>query len=499
MHTILVADDSVTIQKAVEIVFDKEPFTVVKAGSGGEALQRAREAQVHLVLVDHTLGDRTGYEVAEALHADPATSQIPILILTTQAVPFDENRARAAGVLGHLPKPFDCTTLLDRVKSILGVTASGPVAGAAPPTPAAVAATPRPPGIPSFGASRPAVAAPSGAPVAAPAPGLPRPPSFGSTPGVGAPAQAATPAYAAQPAAAPAAASYVAPSYSAPSYGAAAHDAQPAAFSSSFATPAAAPRPAVASPSLTPAAATHNPFGPSSFGATPVAAASQPLARALTPMPTQQPPIARAPTPMPSRGADPFGFGASLSQPPAAAANPFATAPAIAPVPAASIPPITRAAPEAEFEVSLEDISPPQAAAPPTPEPTGVTSLTEVEFMEVSDADLAPVATPAVSAPAIAAIAPSSAALTDESKSTSRVDTARLVELDRQADLAQSATAKVIERAAPALAATNAGAPSSEALSAEARAIVERIAWEVVPELAETIIREEIRRLLQPK
>ena len=100
MHTILVADDSVTILKAVEIVFDKEPFQVVKAGSGAEAIARAKELRPHLVLTDHLMADKTGYEVAEALRADPATASIPVLILTGSSAPYDEGRAKAAGTRG---------------------------------------------------------------------------------------------------------------------------------------------------------------------------------------------------------------------------------------------------------------------------------------------------------------------------------------------------------------------------------------------------------------
>src|ERR1043166_5823859 len=108
MHTILVADDSVTILKAVEIVFDKEPFQVVKAGSGAEAIAQAKALRPALVLADPHMGDKSGYDVAEALRGDPSTSGIPVMILSTTAAPYDEGRARAAGIVGHVPKPFDC-------------------------------------------------------------------------------------------------------------------------------------------------------------------------------------------------------------------------------------------------------------------------------------------------------------------------------------------------------------------------------------------------------
>jgi CheY-like chemotaxis protein len=185
MHTILVADDSVTIQKAVEIVFDKEPFTVVNVGSAAEAIAKTRELRPHLVLVDHFMADKNGYEIAQALHEDPSTSAIPVLMLSGSSAAYDENRARAAGVAGHVPKPFDCQTLLERVRTLLGVANSLPTASA---TGAAAPAVTSPP---SAAIDAPSASAAASAPPAARAPlqnpwsVTARPPSAASpTPGL---------------------------------------------------------------------------------------------------------------------------------------------------------------------------------------------------------------------------------------------------------------------------------------------------------------------------
>lgn len=280
----------------------------------------------------------------------------------------------------------------------------------------------------------------------------------------------------------------------------------------------------IATPMTTPAPAYQSAPGamgaPSaSFGASPFAA---------TPAVPSAQPLTRTPTPMPVRDVDPFGFGAAISKPPTPAVNMFATSA----TPAAVATPAPARAAEPEFEVSLEDISPPSKPAADA----AVTSLSDAEFMEVSEADLAPVTAPPVAAPPVSsppistppmsmpppaaspprvtvpavAAAPmptspyaatpvASTPYAAEAKSTNKIDAQQLAELDRASAIAASAAARVVERAAPAVAAATGASPSTEALSAEARAIVERIAWEVVPELAETIIREEIRRLLQPK
>ena len=170
-HTILLADDSVTIQRVVDIVFEKEAdFTIVKVGNGDDAVARARELRPALVLADHGMPGLSGYEVAEALKGDG----IPVLLLSGSSAPFDEARAQAAGCVGHLAKPFDCQSLLDRVLATVGgSTSSDPMANKGytltPAGSAPAAATPA--------AATPAAAAPQ--PVATPAPAatLPRPPT----------------------------------------------------------------------------------------------------------------------------------------------------------------------------------------------------------------------------------------------------------------------------------------------------------------------------------
>ena len=78
---ILVADDSVTIQKVVELTFSKEDFVLVQARSGEEAIRKAKEARPDLVLLDLVMPDKNGYEVCAALRAEPALRAVPIILL----------------------------------------------------------------------------------------------------------------------------------------------------------------------------------------------------------------------------------------------------------------------------------------------------------------------------------------------------------------------------------------------------------------------------------
>ena len=147
--TLLLADDSVTIQKVVGISFASEDVTLVTVDNGDDALTKAREVGPDLILADVVMPGKNGYEVCEAIKADPALRHIPVLLLTGTFEAFDEERAEAAGAAGHVSKPFEAQTLVARAKELLANPpdpAAAPAAPAAQPTPAqpAAAAPPDP-------------------------------------------------------------------------------------------------------------------------------------------------------------------------------------------------------------------------------------------------------------------------------------------------------------------------------------------------------------------
>src|SRR5512137_1913788 len=122
--TLLLADDSVTIQKVVAIVFAGEDYRIIAVDNGEDALHRARENPPDIVLADAVMPRMNGYELCQALKADPTLAEVPVLLLTGTFEPFDEARARAARADGHVAKPFDSQALLTRVRDLVeGVTA----------------------------------------------------------------------------------------------------------------------------------------------------------------------------------------------------------------------------------------------------------------------------------------------------------------------------------------------------------------------------------------
>ena len=135
--TLLLADDSVTIQKVVGISFANEDVRIVTVDNGDDAVTRAREIRPDIVLADVVMPGKSGYDVCAALKADPALAHIPVLLLTGTFETFDEDRAARVGADGHITKPFEAQALVELVSARLASAAAPRSA-----TPAAAAAKP---------------------------------------------------------------------------------------------------------------------------------------------------------------------------------------------------------------------------------------------------------------------------------------------------------------------------------------------------------------------
>lgn len=117
--TILIVDDDLQNRKLIEALLRPEGYRTVCAAGGEEAMIMTAQQMPDLVLLDVMMPDMDGYEVARALKAHPATSNIPIIMLTALA---DRNARLAglnAGAEEFLTKPVDRTELWLRVRNLL--------------------------------------------------------------------------------------------------------------------------------------------------------------------------------------------------------------------------------------------------------------------------------------------------------------------------------------------------------------------------------------------
>lgn len=118
-NRLLLADDSITIQKVVAIIFANEEFELTVVDNGTAALEKAREVKPDVMLVDALMPGKTGYEVCAEIRRDPVLGAVPILLLIGAFEPLDEEKARECGADATVSKPFESQQLIDRVKEML--------------------------------------------------------------------------------------------------------------------------------------------------------------------------------------------------------------------------------------------------------------------------------------------------------------------------------------------------------------------------------------------
>jgi CheY-like chemotaxis protein len=121
---LLLADDSITIQKVVGLTFADEGVKVVSVGNGREAVERLEEVAPDIVLADVFMPEMSGYQVCEYIKQNEKLSHIPVMLLVGSFEPFDEVEARRVGADDILTKPFQSIRrLIDKV----GALVTGPL------------------------------------------------------------------------------------------------------------------------------------------------------------------------------------------------------------------------------------------------------------------------------------------------------------------------------------------------------------------------------------
>lgn len=118
-YTLLLADDSVTIQRVIELTFADEDVQVVAVSDGEQAIAVLNERPPDIVLADIGMPNQNGYDVAQHIRITPALAHIPIVLLTGAFEPVDEARAAMVGVDAVLAKPFEPRLVITKVKELL--------------------------------------------------------------------------------------------------------------------------------------------------------------------------------------------------------------------------------------------------------------------------------------------------------------------------------------------------------------------------------------------
>jgi CheY-like chemotaxis protein len=118
--TILLAEDNRFLRRAAEAILRRHGFTVLTAADGEETLKLAQSGAPDLILLDIMMPKMNGFDVLRALKREPATSPIPVIVLSNLDQQNDVAAARELGAVGYWIKAgVGLEELVDRVKSLL--------------------------------------------------------------------------------------------------------------------------------------------------------------------------------------------------------------------------------------------------------------------------------------------------------------------------------------------------------------------------------------------
>lgn len=118
---ILIVDDEPYILRILSFKLRLAGFLPTEAETGEEALLKVRTERPDLVLLDVSLPtELSGFDVCRSIKADPATSGVPVLMLTARSLPADRSLGLRLGAAGYITKPFSTRAVIDRIGEILG-------------------------------------------------------------------------------------------------------------------------------------------------------------------------------------------------------------------------------------------------------------------------------------------------------------------------------------------------------------------------------------------
>ena len=118
MKTILNVEDNEFNRKIVRHLLARTSYRLIEAGDGEAGVAAAREMRPDLVIMDIQLPKLSGLDATRELRADPATADIPIVVITSFALAGDDDKARDAGATAYLAKPYSPRELLEIIRKL---------------------------------------------------------------------------------------------------------------------------------------------------------------------------------------------------------------------------------------------------------------------------------------------------------------------------------------------------------------------------------------------
>ena len=118
-RTILMIEDNEQNRYLATFLLERQGHRVVSACDGPEGIERAKTLLPDIILLDIQLPEMDGYAVAQALRRNPALQHVPIIAVTSYAMPGDREKALASGCTGYIEKPIDPDTFAEQVERLM--------------------------------------------------------------------------------------------------------------------------------------------------------------------------------------------------------------------------------------------------------------------------------------------------------------------------------------------------------------------------------------------
>jgi CheY-like chemotaxis protein len=124
-YKLLLADDSITIQKVVELVLAEEDFEIKSVNNGEDALNLLDTFAPDIVLADIEMPKINGYKLCEKIKKNPLTAHVPVILLAGAFEPIDEELASQVGADDSVIKPFESQELISKLNAALAMVSVG--------------------------------------------------------------------------------------------------------------------------------------------------------------------------------------------------------------------------------------------------------------------------------------------------------------------------------------------------------------------------------------
>ena len=117
---ILIVEDEIELNEMIKMRLEANDFEITTAFDGQEGLEKARELEPDLIILDLMLPKIDGYKVCGLLKSDSRYNKIPIIIFTALAQTSNKEMGMELGADAYITKPFQSEVLLTKIKELIG-------------------------------------------------------------------------------------------------------------------------------------------------------------------------------------------------------------------------------------------------------------------------------------------------------------------------------------------------------------------------------------------